>query len=261
MGTPREDLASKLRESRIAAGYGTQSALAKRLNVSRPVISKAENPAQALPSKELLTAWAGITGVPLDELDELAERTRSGFPEWFMLYQLAEAKAHTLRCWAPLVVPGLLQTEAYARAMLAVEPYTPTQLDELVAARMERQRLIGKAYMTAIIDQQVLHRCIGSAKIMTEQCTHLTVMANRPDIALHVIPEGANVGLWGAFDLASQDGATTLCLTALEDVPTEARKLIVKAMQAFERILGAALPRAESLSLIQSVEEQWKTQI
>jgi transcriptional regulator with XRE-family HTH domain len=146
MGTPREDLAQKLREARIAAGYETQSALAKRLNVSRPVISKAENPAQATPNHSLLTAWAGVTGVPLDELTELAERT-------------------------------------------------PERLDELVTARMERQEVIERAHVTAIIDDLVLRRCVGSAQIMAEQCGHLTAMGQRPNIARrHTVYVGESDG-------------------------------------------------------------------
>jgi len=101
-----------------------------------------------------------------------------------MPYRQAEAQASILRCWSPLLVPGVLQTESYMRAVLAVEPYTAGQLDELVAARLERQAVIGRAYLTAVIDQHVLHRLIGSAAVMAEQCAHLLSMAERPDIAL-----------------------------------------------------------------------------
>jgi len=123
MGTPRGDLADKLREARIAAGYGSQGALAKRLTVSRSLVTKAENVTQPIPSADLVSAWAGVTGAPLDELLELVKRARSGIPDWFMPYESAEAQADTLRCWTPLQVPGLLQTESYAREILSVEPY------------------------------------------------------------------------------------------------------------------------------------------
>ena len=69
MPTPREQLASILKQSRTEAGFDSHGALAKRLNVSRPVVSKAENPAQPVPSDALLAAWAGVTGVPLDSAD------------------------------------------------------------------------------------------------------------------------------------------------------------------------------------------------
>jgi hypothetical protein len=96
---------------------------------------------------------------------------------------------------------------------------------------------------------------------MVEQCTYLADLAEHPDIALHVIPEGTNMGLWGGFDLATRDNTTTVCLTTLEDVTSTAPDLVAKAIQAYERMLGAALPRAESLDRIRVAEETWKTQI
>jgi transcriptional regulator with XRE-family HTH domain len=260
--TPREQLANLLRQSRLDAGYESHGALAKRLNVSRPVVSKAENPAQPVPSDAVLAAWAGVTGAALDTLTDLAQRARSGTPDWFMPYRQAEAEASILRCWSPVLVPGLLQTESYMRAVMSVEPYTAERLDELVAARLERQAVIGRAYLTAVFDQHVLYRLIGSAPAMAEQCAHLAAIAERPNIALHVVPEGANVGLWGGFDLATRDHSTTVCLTTLEDIPSTAPDLVGKVTVAFERILGAALPRIESHELILKVaEEQWKRQI
>jgi hypothetical protein len=261
MTTPREQLATVLRQSRIDAGYGSHGALARKLNVSRPVVTRAENPANPAPSDAVLAAWAGATGAGLDTLTDLALRAKSGTPDWFMPYRQAEAQASILRCWSPVLVPGLLQIESYMRAVVSVEPYTAEQVDELVSARLERQAAIGRAYLTAIIDQHVLQRLIGSATVMAEQCVHLAAMAERPDVALHVIPDGTNVGLWGAFDIAARDSTVTVRLSALEDMTSTAPDLVGKMTVAFERILGAAMPRAESLALIQAVEEQWKTQV
>ena len=229
--------------------------------MSRPVVSKAENPAHPVPSDAVLAAWAGATGAGLDELTDLAQRARSGTPDWFMSYRQAEAEATILRCWSPVLVPGVLQCESYMRAVLSVEPYTADRLDELVAARLERQAVIGRAYLTAVIDQHVIHRLIGSAAVLAEQCAHLAAMAERPDVALHVVPEGTNVGLWGAFDIAARDSAVTVRLEAVEDMTSTAPDLVGKVTVAFERILGAAMPRAESLALIRTAEERWKAQI
>ena len=261
MPTPREQLADVLRQSRLDAGYESHGALAQRLNVSRPVVTRAENAAHPVPSDAVLAAWAGATGAALDTLTDLAQRAKSGTPDWFMSYRQAESEADTLRCWAPLVIPGLLQVESYARAVLSVESYAPARLDELVAARLERQAVIGRAYLTAIIDDHVLNRLTGSPAIMAEQCAHLAATAERSDVAVHMIAESTNMGLWGAFDLATRDGTATVCLTALEDVTSTAPGLIAKALRAYEQILGAAMPRAESLDLIRTAEERWKAQI
>src|ERR1700728_4176442 len=180
MATPREQLADVLRKSRVDAGYASHGALARKLNVSRPVITRAENAAHPVPSDAVLAAWAGATGAALDALADLAQRAKSGTPEWFMSYRQAEAGASILRCWSPLLVPGVLQTESYMRAVLSVESYPARRLDELVSARLERQAVIGRAYLIAVIDQPVVQRLIGSPAIMAEQCAHVADMAGRP---------------------------------------------------------------------------------
>lgn len=175
--TPREQLATVLRQSRLDAGYDSHGALAVRLSVSRPVISKAENPLHPVPSDALLAAWAGATGAPLDQLMDLAQRAKSGTPDWFTSYRQAESEATVIRSWAPPIVPGLEQTEAYARAVLSAEPYAPAKLEELLTARLERQQVLDRAYLVSILDSGVLARCIGSAAVMAEQCAHLVTLA------------------------------------------------------------------------------------
>jgi transcriptional regulator with XRE-family HTH domain len=252
--TPREQLASILKKSRTEAGFDSHLALAKRLNVSRPVVSKAENPAQPVPSDALLAAWAGMTGVPLDMLAELAQRAKSGTPEWFMPYLTAEAAATTLRFWGPLLVPGLLQTAGYARAH--------EQSDGVVAARLERQRVIGRARVTAVIDHSVLLRRIGSPQVMAEQCAHLAALAESQAVRLHVAPEEANVGLGGAFGIAAKDSMATVSLTtAIRDVTSTAADVVDDALNLFEVILAASLPAVASLELLRSQEETWKAQV
>ncbi len=254
MLTPREQLASLLKRSRTEAGFDSQGGLAKHLSVSRPVVSKAENPAQPVPSDALLAAWAGVTGAPLDPLLELAHRARSGTPEWFMPYLTAEAAATTLRFWGPLVVPGLLQTEGYARAY--------EQSDDVVAARLERQRVIGHARVTAVIDHTVLLRRIGSPQVMADECAHLVTLAESQAVRLHVAPDGANVGLAGAFGIAAKDGMATVSLTtAIRDVTSTAADVVDDTLNLFEVILGASLPEAASLEFLRTQEEIWKTQI
>jgi hypothetical protein len=89
----------------------------------------------------------------------------------------------------------------------------------------------------------------------------VAAMAKRPDIALRVIPEGTNVGLWGAFDIAARDSTVAVRLETVEDMTSTAPALVGKVTVASERILGATMPTAESLALIRAAEEQWKTRI
>jgi transcriptional regulator with XRE-family HTH domain len=252
--TPREQLATILKQSRLDAGFESHGSLAKKLNVSRPVVSKAENPAHPVPSDALLAAWAGATGAPLDTLTDLAQRAKSGTPEWFMPYLTAEAQATTLRFWGPLVVPGLLQTEGYARAH--------EQSADVVAARLQRQQVLGHARVTAVIDHTVLQRCVGSSQIMAEQCAHLTARAESQVIRLHVVPAGASVGLAGAFGIATRDGISTVSLTtAIRDVTSTATDVVDDTLNLFDVILGASLPAVASLEFLRTQEETWKSQI
>jgi transcriptional regulator with XRE-family HTH domain len=249
-----------LRQSRLNAGFESHGALAKRLNVSRPVITRAENAAHPVPSDAVLAAWAGVTGAALDTLTDLAHRAKSGTPEWFMPYKQAEAEASILRYWSPIVVPGIAQTPGYMRTLFEDEGHLLDRIDELAASRLERQAVIGRVYVTMIIGQHVLYRLVGSPAIMAEQCAHLASIAEHSGVALHVLPDGVNMGVWGAFDIAARDGTVTVRLETVEDITSRAPGLIGKVTVAFERILGAAMPRAESLERIRIMEEQWKTQ-
>jgi transcriptional regulator with XRE-family HTH domain len=262
MGTPREDLAERLRHYRLAAGFTSHGALAKRMHVSRSLISKAESPVYPVPTDPVIAGWVETTGAPEDEVEELVKRARAGSPEWFMPYESEEAKAHTLRCWSgPGAVSGLFQTDGYARAILSGQPYTPERLDELVRARMKRKDVIGRAYITAVMDHHVLHRLVGSPRIMAEQCAQLAILAEHPRIAFHVTPEGMTTGTFGALDLATRDNTTMVCMTTMQDMTTTAADMVAKAMETFDRILGAAMPRAGSLDFIRAMEELWKTRI
>jgi transcriptional regulator with XRE-family HTH domain len=255
--TPREQLAAILRKSRLDAGFVSHGALAKKLHVSRPVVTRAENAAHPVPSDAVLAAWAGATGVALDTLTDLAQRAKSGTPDWFMSYRQAETEAAILRYWSPMVVAGIAQTPAYMRALFEDEGHLLDQIDELAAARLERQSVIGRVPVTMIISQHVLYRLVGSPVVMAEQCGYLANVAERSGVALHVLPDGVNMGVWGACDIAAGD-TTTIRMSGIEDVTSTDRNLVRKAAVAFERILGAALPRSDSLSLIRSAEGQWK---
>ena len=99
--------------------------------------------------------------------------------------------AKVLWYWAPLLVPGIFQTEAYARAILGADPDSGEDLDDLVYGRLERQQILSRPKpptVTVILDEAVLHRCIGSPKVMHDQLLHLADVSERLRIYIHVIP-------------------------------------------------------------------------
>src|ERR1700691_272711 len=150
MATPREQLADILRKSRIDAGYASHGALARKLNVSRPVVTKAENPAHPVPSDALLAAWAGATGAGLDALTALAQQARSGPLGWFAKWADIEARASVIRWFEPLLVPGLLQVESYAGAVLAWKP-DGASTEANLKSRLARQSVLDRGELRVVI--------------------------------------------------------------------------------------------------------------
>ena len=122
---------------------------------------------------------------------------------WFQEWADIEAEATVLRWYEPLVVPGLLQTEDYARAILSARPDgNLDDLDEQVAARLARQAVLDRPdapQLWCVLDEGVLHRAIGGSKVMRSQLYRLAEVAEHPKTTIQVIrAAGAHAGLLGA---------------------------------------------------------------
>ncbi len=266
---PAAFLGAELRRARVAAGFASQEALAARLGYDRSVIAKAET-GERPPTPEVADALdaelfpggpAGFVG----RLAKLARRADGPVPSWFESWLEAEREAHMLRLWSPVLVPGLLQTPGYARALFLAAGFDEEAAQEHVSVRLGRQAILERPHpphVAVVLDESVLHRLIGSPQVMADQLTHIAEVSERPDISVQVIPSdtGANAGLSGAFDLASGDGGPeVLRMEAVEDVTAESRSLVRKAANIFVRVQADALPRAASRTLILEAAEQWKT--
>jgi hypothetical protein len=122
-----------------------------------------------------------------------------------------ESAASALRMYTPLTIPGLLQTEDYARAITATAgplELTDAEIERRVELRMRRQAVIAKdppLRLWGILDEAALHREVGGPKVMRGQLQHLARVARRSEITLQVIPYdvGAHVGMAGAFSVFS----------------------------------------------------------
>ena len=111
------------------------------------------------------------------------------------------------------IVPGLLQTEAYARAMFAADDSRGSEAaDKLVAMRLERQRALSREAspleLHAILDESVLRRPVGGPAVMRAQAEHLLALAAWSNVTIQIVPlsVGAHAGLAGAFSLLIFDG-------------------------------------------------------
>jgi transcriptional regulator with XRE-family HTH domain len=264
---PRAFLGRELKRARVAAGFSSQETLAARLGFDRTVIAKAET-GDRPPTDDVLSTWCEACGLDAELFERwaaLARRTDGPIPSWFESWLEAERQAHMLRIWQPLVIPGLMQTAEYARALFIAAGADQDRADDLVTVRLDRQAILERPdspHVVAVIDESVLHRLIGSPQIMADQLARVADLAERQNLTVQVLPSetGANAGLSGAFDLASGDGAPeVLRMEAVEDVTVESRSLVRQATNIFVRVQADALPRVASLALIREAVEQWKT--
>ena len=150
------------------------------------------------------------------------------------------------------MVPGLLQTEAYAR----------------VRARMDRQVVLTReedpAEFLAVIDEGVLRRPVGGAKVMAEQADHLIGAIGWANVVIQVIPaatavhDGVNGGGFAIADFEDGPGLGYL-ETPLREQPVTDHKEVAALAVAFDRLRAEALPRAASLALLEEAAQTWST--
>lgn len=122
-----------------------------------------------------------------------------------------EVEASLIRAYEAQVVPGLLQTAGYARAVFTgTNAFAEEEVNRHVEARMERQSILTRLYppeYVAIIDESALRRCAGDSEAMREQLLHLVHMATRPNISIHALPfaagmHAANLGGFQIMDFS-----------------------------------------------------------
>jgi hypothetical protein len=178
-------------------------------------------------------------------------------------YISLENDATYMRDWHPTLIPGLLQTEEYARAVARVGPHTMTQerLDEVIQVRLKRQSRIeeGGANFSAIVWEPALAAPAGGAEAHRAQLEHLAEVAGRRNVTLQVLPAAA-VGIAGmsgpftAFSFASEPHVEAVTLHNLCNtmVVEEQEDLAVYA-NTFDQLRTAALSKAASIKLIRGL--------
>jgi transcriptional regulator with XRE-family HTH domain len=254
---------------RAAAGYASHEALARALQAERSTVTKIETGARP-PNDKLLALWldtCGVTGQLRQVLEGLGVLARARedsaqvkVAPWFE----TEARAHTLRYWAPVIVPGLVQTEAYARELFAAMGFDEAKVTEFLEVRMGRQAIIDRPDppdITIVVWEPVLHHQIGSRAVMREQLARLVDMSRRPAITIHVLPssQGANPGLGGAINLAATDDAPELLLSdgLVEDQLSQDLTVVRKARATFTSVRADALNRPDSRNMLTEAMERW----
>jgi DNA-binding XRE family transcriptional regulator len=266
--SPKALLAQLMKAARLQSAYRTQDALAGAIGKERTTVGKMEagDRVPALDVLEDTLSACGVTGLAKTAIEgvwRLAKYTEEDAPVkvWFGGYLPIEAAAHTIRTWHPVIVPGLLQTEAYARALFTATGMNPAQVEEQVELRMRRQEILARERppdLTFVLWEPVLHHQIGTPQVMREQLAKLLEFPSW--IVVQVVPGdiGGNAGLGGAITLADgQKGAVLLAEALIEDQVTTDPDLVLKASATFNAVRADALPRARSRDLILEASEQW----
>jgi transcriptional regulator with XRE-family HTH domain len=212
----RRRLRTVLRQDREDRGL-TQKEAAEKLDWSVSKIIRIEQGAVGITPVDLraLLAVYGVTDkAKVEELVELARGSRKQrWREYKSVYSPAsltlfayEAVAKTIYKYEPTFIPGLLQTEEYARRLLADMGHSKDEIESMVGARLERQELLErdrKPQLQFIMGEATVSRAVGGRAVMLRQLEWLKELAGRPGISLQVLPfsSGAHPRMGGAFTI------------------------------------------------------------
>jgi len=265
--TPRQVFGAMLRYYRDRAGL-TRPELARQIRKSESLIHAIELGHRAATPEvtEDLERVLGTDGALRLLRDEIGDGLGyQAYPAWFQDWTHKEAEAATLRFFEPLVVPGLLQTEQYARAIFRTRfRITEDQIEERVAARLTRQQVLSREDPPAIwviLDEWVLRRPVGGPSVMLEQVNRLLRAAREPHIVIEAISAnvGAHEGVAGAFAIADFEGGPSVGYQegALRGQPVEDREDVALLDLTWDTLRTEALPRAASLALMEEAAKSW----
>ncbi|QGN49120.1 helix-turn-helix domain-containing protein [Micromonospora sp. WMMD558] len=174
-------------------------------------------------------------------------------PSWFQAYLGLEAAASLIRTYEVQFVPGLLQTPAYARAvvLLGHGRATPAEIDRRVALRMQRQRVLRREdppQLWAVVDEAALRRPIGGPGVMRDQVTALIEATKAPNVRLQILPfaAGGHAAAGGAFTILRFGADDLPDVVYLEQLTTalylDKRDDLENYAAAMERLRGEAEP-------------------
>ena len=194
-------LGTQLRRLREASGITAQQA-AREIRGSESKISRIElgrNAVREVDIADLLSLYGITDPAAREQLLSLASqanqpgwwhRYQDVLPSWFQAYIGLEESAESIRSYDMQFVPGLLQTEEYAVAVMALGEFSIEETERLVYLRKERQRRFssGGLRLTAIIDEVALRRPLGGAGLMRDQLQYLLDICDRPAFTLQVTP-------------------------------------------------------------------------
>lgn len=251
----------------------TQGDVAERTNYALSTVSAYETGTR-IPSADFAKRADSLFGTDgptdadegdLTRLQHLVEQV--AVRPWFRDRVEVERKATEIREYDSYQIPGLLQTEDYARAVISAgrPRMSEEEIERAIAVRMTRQQILERSRdlpadqdntprLWVIIDEAALHRVVGSAEIMSMQRNHLVDMAQRPNITIQVIPlsEGVTCAYGRAFTILTANNNSSVVY--LEDLITahyvRNRDEVAQFALKFDHLRASALTDDKSLQLI-----------
>lgn len=279
----RRRLAAELRAIRESKGKsGDNVAAALRWSPSK--ISRYELARTGLKPLEVekLLDYYEITGARRAYLLELArDAGQKGWWEDFsdelspdyQQYIGLEHEASSIAIWHVEVVPGLLQTQAYARHIIGnyglIEPIAPGMIERLVRVRMQRQRVLVReppVQVSVVLDESSLRRRIGDERVMYDQLCYLAELADRPNMAIRILPLDTQHTVLGPafvmFHFGSFDDAILHDVVASEQLKSiftvEGEQETHLHRLVFQSLVSTSLePAASRLLILDTAESCW----
>jgi transcriptional regulator with XRE-family HTH domain len=269
----RRRLGAELKRFREAAGL-TQEYVSRHFEWHAAKVTRIETARVAVTPRDvrdLLTLYGVHDEAYREALMTLARQSRER--TWWTDYRDImrpgnfvglEAEASSMRVWEPIVLPGLLQTEAYMRALMRTGRSSdpPESIDRRVALRIKRQdRLTGPSplRLSAIIDESVIRRVVGGAGAMGDQLRHLIDRAQLPNVTLQILPfdAGEHPFLGGSAALLEFSETTHSDVLYVEglagDYYEEQPLEVARYRNELERLSSMALDRRMSVKMIENV--------
>lgn len=262
------ELGDRLRQLRKAAGLTGQE-LADKLGWSTATVSRTESGYRKINEMNVVR-YAAFCGVEPDRLDELLNLCREGVSAGFWMPRelnsliFYESTASELHNYEPMAVPGLLQTEHYAAALMSREQLPPELLRRRVEMRMERQRLLNQASAVRLrfyVHEQALRLPVGGYQVMNEQMLKLVLLADVPWISIRILPidRGERSTCGGSFVLFEYPEHSPLVY--MEDgvvhMFIEDDRAVLKYQRRLDSIARVALSEKQSRVLLAGLASRY----
>ena len=258
-GNPSTHFGRQVKKERLAHGW-TLRELAARSGVDFSYLSKIEG-GKRPPTEAIADAMDRVFPERKNWFREYFEDSKSAIPPGLRSWAEHEDKAVRLSVWAPGMVHGLFQTEAYASTYIAIHPgVTDEVIAARVASRMERQRRVlfrkdDPPSVSCVVDHTALYRLVGSPEIMAAQMRHLADVARLPNVTLQVIPAVAHAAPASELIIADNNAAYVEHLAA-GGVYTEGETL-AHLERVFAKLRAECYRASDSAAIIRKAEQAW----